>query len=551
MDALHIEDSDREQITKNLQKLDHFSESGSADEKSDENTASRSNSRHSSTNVTNFDDCPSTRKRTSQNDESKGFETQTKSNGTSSMSSEESMDDKSDPQQKAEEFESLNTSISRPQDPENGSQDCPSPKKGSGPTNLLSLIPAMKSPTESVSVNTTTSIPVQPNVQDGPKENILSNPPNPEDSAVPKTIYPTVSSLMLSRSSIDLLNRENDSFPTVTNPIVIDASYRSKYQGTAPGRGRGRLAKKSKTQISLVAKEPTNEVVPLDTVQYTEEGKKIKPGTMRPTRTKELPPPIALQKSVPYFIIIVSVVEVALMVWEIVINGGFAPPAQNPMFGPSADTLLVVGAEYDEYILNRGEWWRFITAIFLHAGLIHIGFNLLAQIPVGIKLERIHGTFRIFVIYMLSGVFGNILSAIFLPYIVSLGASGAIFGFFGVLLVDLIKNWKRVPKPKRTLGILIGAIVFSFLLGLLPGINNFAHFGGFIMGILSSIVFIPAMHIGEFNKKKRALQVGLVLPIIIILFVGLLIVVYMAPIESQWCPWCKYLSCLPVFNCGP
>jgi membrane associated rhomboid family serine protease len=313
-------------------------------------------------------------------------------------------------------------------------------------------------------------------------------------------------------------------FPEVTRAVVIDTSKRSQYQGKGHGRGRDRPRKQDQR---TVASAQAN----------MKKGHKAK---------KKLPP-IVMNNRSPYFIVVVSAINLMLLIWELVL-GGFEEPAANPMLGPPAYILIVTGGRFNPDIIYKGQWWRFITAMFLHTGFVHIAMNLLTQIFVGLKLERLHGSFRVWPVYMLSGAFGNIFSAIFLPGTVSVGASGALFGFYGVLLVDLLKNWKAVPNPKRGLIIMVVGLLISFAMGLMPGVDNYCHIGGFVMGILSGIVFIPAMHIGKFNRKARLIQVIVVAPIMIAVFIVPYIVFYSGlPPINQWCPNCRYLSCMPFF----
>ena len=106
--------------------------------------------------------------------------------------------------------------------------------------------------------------------------------------------------------------------------------------------------------------------------------------------------------------------------------------------GPSVESLVDLGAKFGPNIV-AGEWWRFFVPIFLHVGVAHIFLNMLMQIRVGRSLEISYGALRIAPIYIICGIFGNIISAIFLPTQVEVGASGALFGFLGVLLSDLIQ----------------------------------------------------------------------------------------------------------------
>lgn len=260
------------------------------------------------------------------------------------------------------------------------------------------------------------------------------------------------------------------------------------------------------------------------------------------------PKPEVRLRSVPYFIITVSIINVMLMIWSVVLGGGFAPPSQNPMLGPDLQTLVEMGGKWVPSILYHGEWWRLFTATYLHGGFIHLLLNLLVQVKVGSDLEREHGTYRIFPIYILSGLSGNLLSALFLPSQVTVGASGAIYGFLGVLIVDLIKNWKKLRSPCKTYIFLCIGNVISLAIGLLPGIDNFAHIGGFVMGIISGVVFLPSMNFGSWSLKTRLIQVCIALPLMVGVFVGMFIPLYHGLDGSEVCGWCKYFNCLPVFD---
>lgn len=137
-----------------------------------------------------------------------------------------------------------------------------------------------------------------------------------------------------------------------------------------------------------------------------------------------------------------------------------------------------------------GQWWRLASAMFLHFGALHLLFNMWALWDAGQLVERMYGHVRFISIYLLSGVFGNLVSLVFQGNsAVSGGASGAIFGIYGALLVNLWLN--RFEINIREFRLLFwGALVFSIatiLFGfIITGIDNAAHIGGFFAGILSS-----------------------------------------------------------------
>jgi len=163
--------------------------------------------------------------------------------------------------------------------------------------------------------------------------------------------------------------------------------------------------------------------------------------------------------------------------------------------------LIEYGAKFNLFIL-AGEWWRFITPIFLHIGFLHLFMNSLALYYLGSTVEKIYGSSRFLLIYLFSGFLGVVGSFIFNPSI-SAGASGAIFGCFGALL------YFGLVHPRiflRTLGsniiILLGInLVLGFIV---PSIDNAGHIGGLIGGFLAAGVV-------HFPKNKKLTQQALFL----------------------------------------
>jgi membrane associated rhomboid family serine protease len=130
------------------------------------------------------------------------------------------------------------------------------------------------------------------------------------------------------------------------------------------------------------------------------------------------------------------------------------------------------------------QWWRFITPIFLHGGFVHIGFNLLVQMTMGADMERMIGIWRYTVTYFASGIFGFVLGGNYASQLdPSDGCSGALFGILALYLLDLLYDWPQRESPWVELIIMVLGVGISFVLGLLPGLDNFSHIGGFIMGL--------------------------------------------------------------------
>ncbi|AIF43423.1 rhomboid family intramembrane serine protease [Virgibacillus sp. SK37] len=167
----------------------------------------------------------------------------------------------------------------------------------------------------------------------------------------------------------------------------------------------------------------------------------------------------------------------------------------------SIPTLIDFGAKYNPDIMS-GEWWRIVSSMFLHIGLLHLFMNMLAVYYLGIAVERMYGSWRFLVIYFLAGIGGGIASFAFSQH-VSAGASGALFGLFGALLFFGI-HYKKIffQTMGKNVLILIGInIIFGFLV---PQIDNAAHLGGLIAGfIAASITHLPKKK----NVQKQVLAI--------------------------------------------
>ena len=140
-----------------------------------------------------------------------------------------------------------------------------------------------------------------------------------------------------------------------------------------------------------------------------------------------------------------------------------------------------------------GQWWRLGSAMFLHFGIVHLALNTWSLWDVGQLAERMYGRWRFLCIYIISGLAGNLVSLVVQGNAaVSGGASGAIFGVYGAALVFLWRERSAIAQHEFR-WLFWGALGFASLtiiLGyIIPGIDNAAHIGGFLTGILASIVF--------------------------------------------------------------
>ncbi|KAH3200391.1 rhomboidmembrane protein [Aspergillus fumigatus] len=134
------------------------------------------------------------------------------------------------------------------------------------------------------------------------------------------------------------------------------------------------------------------------------------------------------------------------------------------------------------------QWFRFIIPMFLHTGIIHIGFNLLVQMTMAADMERTVGWWRFAFVYLASGIWGFVLGGNYAAQgESSCGCSGSLFGILALYILDLLYTWGERSSPWAELVIMVLGIAISFVLGLLPGLDNFSHIGGFIMGLASGL----------------------------------------------------------------
>ena len=137
-----------------------------------------------------------------------------------------------------------------------------------------------------------------------------------------------------------------------------------------------------------------------------------------------------------------------------------------------SDILFKWGAK-DNLLISQGQYWRFITPMFLHANIVHLVSNLRALINLGPVVEEIYGNKKFIAIYLLAGIAGNIASFALLPCR-SVGASGAIFGLLGALAHFGMKHRDRVSSNFKYA--ILETIALNIAIGLLiPGIDNYAH----------------------------------------------------------------------------
>jgi rhomboid protease GluP len=159
---------------------------------------------------------------------------------------------------------------------------------------------------------------------------------------------------------------------------------------------------------------------------------------------------------------------------------------------PAGGVLQLMGWK-ENALIYQGQYWRFLTAMFLHGGVLHILFNGFALYVLGPETERIYGVPRFLTIYFVSGIAGGVGSYVFSPH-PSVGASGAIFGLIGCLAVFFATSRDMLGEMgKRQLQNMLGIIIINVIIGLSASgtIDNYAHMGGLVGGAACGWLLVP------------------------------------------------------------
>ncbi|XP_049758811.1 inactive rhomboid protein 1 isoform X1 [Elephas maximus indicus] len=188
------------------------------------------------------------------------------------------------------------------------------------------------------------------------------------------------------------------------------------------------------------------------------------------------------------------------------------------------------------------QFYRLWLSLFLHAGILHCLVSVCFQMTILRDLEKLAGWHRISIIYLLSGITGNLASAIFLPYRAEVGPAGSQFGILACLFVELFQSWQILASPWRAFFKLLAVVLFLFTFGLLPWIDNFAHISGFVSGLFLSFAFLPYISFGKFDLYRKRCQIIIFQAVFLGLLGSLVVLFYFYPGDHFMSHW----KCLKV-----
>lgn len=185
-----------------------------------------------------------------------------------------------------------------------------------------------------------------------------------------------------------------------------------------------------------------------------------------------------------YCSILFSLAQTAILVCMMV-QCGIAPLQINPMIGPYPDVLSEWGAKNTVLILDDREYWRLLTPILLHAGVIHLLCNVAVQLETGVFFEKEWGSLRWCIVYLSSAIGSSILSCIVMPNALSVGSSGAVMGLFGAKLSEVVlRACERVRTKQDRVGqkvrreqccVVSCSVVLILLFSFIPYVDWAAH----------------------------------------------------------------------------
>lgn len=193
------------------------------------------------------------------------------------------------------------------------------------------------------------------------------------------------------------------------------------------------------------------------------------------------------EKYKPTYILIA--LNVAIYIYGAIVGG-------NPL--ETADNVVLVWGQYN-LLVFQGAYWQLLTSMFIHASIYHLVGNMLFLLIFGLRGEEMFSLPEYLGIYLLGGLAGNLLSLVFGPNFISVGASGAIFAMFGACVIYDRRSMRQS---------IVGALVYAFFLFIIntgANVNILAHFGGLAVGLALGYIIAsrrkPTQYSAEFKYK--------------------------------------------------
>lgn len=194
--------------------------------------------------------------------------------------------------------------------------------------------------------------------------------------------------------------------------------------------------------------------------------------------------------------------------------------------GASAFRLGEFGAVVSPY--TDSEWWRLVSASFVHIGLLHLAMNMVALVHFGRAAERLIGSGRYALTYVVTGIVGILISIkVSDEPLATAGASAALFGVIGLLL-----GWMLERRDERWKNFVIQAVVYGLAFGYLGGANNVAHLGGLGAGVVAGFVF--ARERRPYRRQRMAAAAGILSVLVVVYSLVMARVSPVSKVLGEW-----------------
>lgn len=201
------------------------------------------------------------------------------------------------------------------------------------------------------------------------------------------------------------------------------------------------------------------------------------------------------------FIATPILIDLNILVFIVMIASGVG------IMSPSTLSLLKWGADFGPLTLT-GDWWRAVTCNFIHIGAFHLLMNMYAFMYVGLLLEDLIGSRRMFMSYLLTGLCSAVFSLYMHGETISAGASGAIFGLYGIFLAFLFFHRIAKEQRKTLLTSILIFVGYNLVYGMKAGIDNAAHIGGLLSGFLLGIIYVCSYKFEKADAQRTVSILG-------------------------------------------
>ncbi|HXG67033.1 MAG TPA: rhomboid family intramembrane serine protease, partial [Blastocatellia bacterium] len=188
------------------------------------------------------------------------------------------------------------------------------------------------------------------------------------------------------------------------------------------------------------------------------------------------------KRSSPFTYLFIGInLGVFILMW---LAGGMGAMSANP------EVIVGFGAKENDLINNQQQYWRLVTSIFIHIGFLHLFFNNYALYIIGQQIELLYGSSRFVLLYLLTGIAGSTASYLYNTQTAA-GASGAIFGLFGVMAIFAFRYRKEIPQgmqssiKRQVIPLIVINLIITFSI---PLIDKSAHIGGLVAGVILGLI---------------------------------------------------------------